>query len=173
MTNAGNASPNSAEMAAPLSFLGMDWLFLLNMTLAALGVLVFSYVARVTIAAWWRDRHLDARGSAPELMRRIFALFTAGATLRALSDMIALYGWNPEEASSGGWAVAGRFLDPMGFMLMLAAGVIWLLTKKGLVGQLRTPPPFQPLWEGWDMRRRLLLFAIAAFALALCPVIFR
>jgi hypothetical protein len=76
-------------------------------------------------------------------------------------------------ASSGGWATAGRFLDPLGLGLMLTAAVIWLLTRRGLIGQLRTPPPFSPMWEGWEVRKRLIAFAVAAVLLALLPVVFR
>lgn len=156
---------------APPSFAGMGWLLVLNLAAATLGVLVLSYAFRQTWRGWRADP--DARGSAPELMRRIIGLMLAGETLRALSDALAMYGWNPAAQSSGGWGIAGRFLDPIGLGLVISGAVIWLLTEDGLMGQARTPPPFHPIWEDRETIIRMGKLAFIAVGVALCPVIFR
>ena len=162
-----------ADTAAPPSFAGMDWLFVVNLGMAALGFLVLSFAARDIWRTWLAVRAVDPKGSAPELMFRVLTLVLTGATCRALSDGLSLYGYDPLTRSSGGWATASRFLDPMGFALMIWGVVILLLTKRGLLGQLRTPPPFMPIWEGRDIKARLAIFAACAMGLALCPVLFR
>ncbi len=40
------SAASAAPALTPASFLGMEWLFVINLTLATLGVLVFSYAAR-------------------------------------------------------------------------------------------------------------------------------
>lgn len=167
----------TASAVAPPSFMGMDWLLVVNLTLATLGFLVFSFAARQTWAHWFRDMREvqggDRRGSAAELVRRMVGLMLTGATLRALSDALALYGWDPASRSSGGWATAGRFLDPIGLTLMIAAAVIWLLTQSGVMGQLRVQPLFKPIWEQREVMIRVGLFTFLALVMALCPVLFR
>lgn len=157
--------------AGPPSFMGMDWLMVANLFMAAFGLLAVSFAARQTWGMWWDIRADDGKNSAPEITTRIIGLMLGGSTLRLLSDALALYGWDRVAQSSGGWATAGRLIDPIGIGLIVSGALVWLLTRNGLVGQLRVPPPFFPIWEDRDTKRRLAAFAVLAFLLALCPVV--
>lgn len=170
--NATNLS-SAANALAPPSFAGMDWLLVINLTAVTFGLLVISRAAYDTTVDWREEWRNGTRGSAAEITLRVVALIFWGGTCRLLSDALSLYGWNPVTQSSGGWATAGRFLDPLGVVCFATAAIIWLLTRDGLIEQARVKPLHFPLWEGRETVLRMCAFAIIALGVALCPVIFR
>lgn len=160
--------------AAPPSFDGQGWLFVVNQTFFSAG-----FCLTVMFIAWMlyyvlRNRGRDLWNHPVTLWRWTLILIAASFCLRWGAEAFNLWSWDPRYPEQAAFAlVLKRFVDPVGGALGLAGLALSALAARGMVPQLRKQPFPVDMWASLPMLRRPLAVVAFTFVTVIAVVSFK
>lgn len=136
------------DTAAPPSFDGHGWLFLLNLWLMSAATLLMLRLLMWQAQDWWRWRRVDGLRSPAAVYRAIGMVVATAIMIRCGAEALVLWAWNPQDAVTTAWAqTAKRLMDPWAVTFGLSGVALFAAALPSMLTQLRRTPypvPFLP-----------------------------
>ena len=153
--------------AAPPSFAGQGWLVVINLAFFTAAAIIAAMLAWDQAKHIWRNRKRDFRGHPVTVWRLTGLCGFIAVALRSGVAAATLWRWNPADPGGNAWALmTQRFVDPIALAFAMAAMVLFTLSARGMVEQLRREPLVVNMWLSLPMLKRpahiLVLSLIAA-----------
>ncbi|WP_159710162.1 hypothetical protein [Sphingomonas sp. AX6] len=160
--------------AAPPSFDGQGWLFVINLTTFTAG-----FYLMLMFIAWQayhigRNRKRDGWRDPVTLWRLTGLLMATGLCLRCGAEAFNLWSWDARFPEQSARALEfKRFIDPFAWGFGMAGLALFSLSARGLVPQLRRQPFPVDMWASLPMLWRPAAVVALTFVASIGVVTFR
>jgi heme/copper-type cytochrome/quinol oxidase subunit 2 len=152
MSNSSLAAQAVAQgpmTAAPPSFDGHGWLFVINLAGMTTCTLIAVMVLLLLATDSWRFRRKERETgmTAARVWRRIGLLYAGGVALRSAGAAWVLWCWNPlDPAGSAQALMLQRILDPAALICAVIGLGLFVVSLPGMLEKLRRAPPPIKMW---------------------------
>lgn len=171
---AAQAVANGPMTAAPPSFDGHGWLVAINLGLFTAAAIIGAMLAWDQVKHIWRNRKRDLRGHPVTIWRLTGLCWFSAIALRSGIAAATLWRWSPTDPVGTAAALTmQRFVDPVALSLAMAGMVLFTLSSRGVVEQLRRQPLPIRMWLSMPMLRRPLYILFLSLAAAIGVVTLR